>query len=163
MARARRAGKRQPNRSLAYIDGNTVRELEPYEIPRQVQREKRRQAERANAVKRNRQRQLVIDAGYMLFLTAAVIITLLVCMNFLYLKAQVQSVNSRLTSAKEEVMDLRVKNDAAYNRILTSIDLEEIRRKATEELGMVPAGKEQIVRYDSNQDDYMMGHRSVSR
>lgn len=160
---ARRARTRQPNRSYAYIDGNTVRELEPFVIPRQVEQEKRRNAMRADAVKRNRQRQLVIDAGYMFFLTAAVIVTLLVCINFLHLKAQVQSLNSQVTSAKEEVMDLKAKNDAAYNRILTSIDLEEIRRKASDELGMVPARKEQIVRFNSNQDDYMMGHRSVSR
>ena len=163
MARARRKQTGKPNRSFAYIDGNTVRELEPYVIPEQVERQRIRQQQRRAEVSRNRQRQLVIDAGYMLFLTVAVVVTLLVCINFLRLKADVQSATGRLTAAKEEVMDLKAKNDAAYNKALTSVNLEEIRKIATTELGMVPAKKEQIVRFDSNQDDYMTGHRSVSK
>ncbi len=154
---------RQQNRRLAYIDGNTVRKLAPYAIPEQVERERKLQERRKAEVSRNRQRQLVIDAGYMLFLTAAVIITLLVCMNFLRLKAEVQSTTSRLAAAKEEVIDLKAKNDAAYNKALTSVNLEEIRKVATEELGMIPAGKEQIVHFTSDQDDYMTGHRTVSK
>ncbi len=160
MAR-KRARTRQMNKSLAYIDGNTVRELEPYAIPERVDKERRRQARRREEVRRNRQRQLVIDAGYMFFLTAAVLVTLLVCMNFLRLKAEVQSTTSKLAVAKEEVMDLKAKNDAAYNKALTSVNLEEIRRVAVEEYGMVPAGKEQIIRFESDQGDYMTGHRSV--
>ena len=114
-------------------------------------------------MRRNRNRQMVIDAGYMLFLTFAVIATLLVCMNFLHLKAQVQSATSKVTAAKEEVMDLKAKNDAAYNKVMTSINLEEIRRVATEEYGMKPAGKDQIVKFKSNQDDYMTGHKAVKK
>ena len=114
-------------------------------------------------MRRNRNRQMVIDAGYMLFLTFAVIATLLVCMNFLHLKAQVQSATSKVTAAKEEVMDLKAKNDAAYNKVMTSINLEEIRRVATEEYGMKPAGKDQIVKFKSNQEDYMTGHKAVKK
>ena len=163
MARQARREKKRTRNGYVYIDGNTVRELEPFVIPEQVDRERRRKAARAEEVRRNRNRQMVIDAGYMLFLTFAVIATLLVCMYFLHLKAQVQSATSKVTAAKEEVMDLKAKNDAAYNKIMTSINLEEIRRVATEEYGMVPAGKDQIVRFKSNQDDYMTGHKAVKK
>lgn len=146
-----------------YIDGNTVREIEPYLTPKQKEDERRREAERKANIRRNRQRQMAIDAGFMLFLTAAVIATMLVCINFIKLKADVERATTKVAQVKEEIIDLQAKNDAAYNRVLTSINLDAIKKIALEEYGMVPAGKEQIVTYKSNEEDYMTQYKAVTK
>ena len=51
--------------------------------------------------------------------------------------------------------DLKVKNDEAYNRIISGIDLEEIKRIALMELGMVYAQEGQIIEYENKSADYM--------
>ena len=144
------------------IYGNVVREIEPYSIPVQKDRERRLEQERKEKIRRNRQRQMMIDAGYMLFLTVAVMITMVVCIQFLHLKAEVQTETNKVAAAKEEIIDLQAKNDAAYNKVLTSVDLDVIRQKAVE-YGMVPAGKNQIIKFTSNEDDYMTTYKAVSK
>lgn len=145
-----------------YIAGNTVRKTEPYNIPAQKDRERRAAQERKAAIRRNRQKQMAIDAGYMFFLTIAVMATMVVCINFIRLKADVERSTKDLAYVKEEVIDLKAKNDAAYNKVLTSIDYEEIRRIATKEYGMVPAGQNQIIEYESDMEDYMTQYKVVT-
>lgn len=145
-----------------YISGNTVRKLEPYNIPAQKDRERRAAQERKAAIRRNRQKQMAIDAGFMLFLTFAVMATMVVCINFIRLKADVERATKDLATVKEEVIDLRAKNDAAYNKVLTSINYEEIRNIATKEYGMVPAGQNQIIEYTSDMEDYMNQYKVVT-
>lgn len=157
---ARRANARM---KYEYIDGNTVRELEPYAIPKQRELERRREAQRKAKIRHNRQRQMAIDAGFMLFLTVAVIATLLVCINFIKLKADVERATTQVAQKQEEIIDLRAKNDAAYNRVLTSINLDAIKKVALEEYGMVPAGKDQISTYRSNEEDYMTQYKAVTK
>ena len=50
---------------------------------------------------------------------------------------------------------LKVANDEEYNRILSSINLEEIKRIAIMELGMVYAQEGQIIEYENESGDYM--------
>ncbi|MBE6015467.1 MAG: hypothetical protein E7241_08925 [Lachnospiraceae bacterium] len=145
-----------------YIYGNTVREIEPYSIPRQRDKERREKQRRKEVVSRNRQRQMAIDAGFMLFLTIAVAATMLICINFLRLKAQVQTETNKVAAVKEEIVDLKAKNDAAYNKIITSVNLDTIREKALG-YGMVPAKKDQIEYYKSNEDDYMTIYKAVTK
>ena len=47
------------------------------------------------------------------------------------------------------------RNDQEYNRIISSINLEEVRRIAMGELGMVYAEEGQIITYEGNRSDYM--------
>lgn len=145
-----------------YIAGNTVRKVEPYNIPAQKDRERRAAQERKAAIRRNRQKQMAIDAGFMFFLTIAVMATMVVCINFIRLKADVERATKDLAYVKEEVIDLKAKNDAAYNKVLTSIDYEEIRKIATQEYGMVPAGQNQIVEFVSDMEDYMTQYKVVT-
>ena len=161
MATRRTQRRTTSGRNYAYIDGNTVRQMDAFTIPAQRDRERREQIRRKAKIRSNQQRQL-LDAGFVLFLTVAVIAITAVCINFIRLKSNVETVTNQLTSVKEEVLDLRTKNDAAYNKVLTSIDLNEIRRIATENYGMVPAGKDQIITFKSNEDDYMTQYKAVS-
>ena len=50
---------------------------------------------------------------------------------------------------------MRLANDEEYNRIVNSIDLEEIKRIAMGELGMVYAQEGQVITYENKGYDYM--------
>ena len=56
---------------------------------------------------------------------------------------------------------LRTENDDEYNRVLSSVDLNQIRKTAIEELGMVYAGADQVVFYDSHTNDYVRQYGEI--
>ncbi len=56
---------------------------------------------------------------------------------------------------ESELNQLKLANDEEYNRIISSINLEEVRRIAMGELGMVYAEEGQIITYEGNRSDYM--------
>ena len=60
-----------------------------------------------------------------------------------------------VASKEVQLSNLKEDNDATYNRIINSVDLEEVRRIAVEELGMVYAAEDQIVVYEHESRDYM--------
>jgi hypothetical protein len=50
---------------------------------------------------------------------------------------------------------MQLANDEDYNRIISSVDLEEIRKIAIGELGMTYAKEGQIITYENAGNDYM--------
>ena len=67
----------------AYIDGNTVRKLE-----RVPERREERKPRTSSAVRQKRARALQMNLSYVVFLTAAAVITVMVCINYLKLQSQ---------------------------------------------------------------------------
>ncbi len=102
-----------------------------------------------------------MNPGYVLFL--AVAMTVMVAVSGLYLKLQSELTTriKHVASLKSEVLELKGKNDAEQKRIDTSINLDEIRRKATEELGMVYPSKNQIMFFDVDSNDYMNQYQDI--
>lgn len=147
------AGRRQPEAGRSrqsYVRGNAVRRPEvrmrPEEAPaRQVQ----------PAVRKNREKARRMSAGYVIFLAAAMCAVAFILVNYVQLQAELTS-RIRLVSTKEsELSNLRSENDEEYNRIINSINLEEIKRIAIGELGMIYAQEGQIVPYSNKNNDYM--------
>ena len=120
-----------------YVYGNTARRLE---VQQQLQEPARKPVE--PAVRKNREKAHHMNMGYVLFLAAALIAASWILTKW---NAELQS----------ELSNRRLANDEAYNRILNSIDLEEVKRIAIGELGMVYAQEGQIYNYDNEGNDYM--------
>ena len=165
---------RRTEKTVNYIDGNTVRKLQPNpgrrseETHRQLQEKQRldrEQRERKRALRaaarKNQERALQMNPGYVLFLAEAM--TVMVAVSGLYLKLQSELTTriKHVASLKSEVLELKGKNDAEQKRIDTSINLDEIRRKATEELGMVYPSKNQIMFFDVDSNDYMNQYQDI--
>jgi hypothetical protein len=125
-----------------YINGNTVRELEtsparkPKENPRENEEQKRR-ARRKNAARRNRERALYMSKGYV------------------KVQADVTQRMKTIASLESQITDLRADNDANYKRITTSVDLNEIKDIAMNQLGMTYASEDQIIYYSVENSNYM--------
>ncbi len=143
-----------------YVDGTSVRELNaapkrvPRRDPRVIERE-RKQKNRRNAVRRNRERELSMNFGFVAFLSICVILCAAACV--ILVKAQSSATQNlkNITALESRVTDLKTSNDEMEKRLHTSIDLNEIKDIAINQLGMKYASEDQIVYYHVEKTNYM--------
>lgn len=133
-----------------YVYGNTVRKLEPAEPYRQVP-VRQPQPE----VRKNRDKARHMSAGYLLFLGAALLAAAFILVNYVQLQSELMNLTKTVATRERQLNTLKTENDEEYNRIVSGINLEEIKRIAIGELGMVYAEEGQIVPYTSEKNDYM--------
>ncbi|MDO5345038.1 MAG: hypothetical protein Q4E91_04780 [Lachnospiraceae bacterium] len=139
-----------------YVDGNTIRKLQTE--PRQ---QKRQNSRTSSATRKNRERALQMNFSYVLFLTVAAVVTVMVCINYLKLQSESTALQKEVTSLSTQLSELKLENDSKYNRIISSVDLEEVKDVAMNELGMVYASESQIKTYDSAESDYVKQYREI--
>ncbi len=146
----RRINARAERNGGIYVYGNTARELEP---ERQWEAKPRKQIQ--PAVRKNRERAHHMSAGYVLFLAAALCAAAFVLVNYIQMQANLTNLTRSTAVKASELNSLRDANNEKYNRIINSINLEEIKRIAIGELGMTYAQEGQIILYDNEGDDFM--------
>lgn len=144
-----------------YQYGNTVRQFQavpkPYDTP-EVDKPKI-----SHRTRKNRDKAFSMNFGYVMFLAIAVVVTLMVCISYLKIQAEMTQKIKSISSLEKEVADLRSDNDETYNRINNSIDLEHIKQVALEEMGMVYASKDQVVLYDNEASDYVRQYGNIPK
>ena len=96
-----------------------------------------------------------MNVGYMLFLGLALVVSAYILVNYIQMQAELTNLTKSVAAKKSMLIDLRTDNEEEYNRIVSSIDLEEIKRVAMGTLGMIYAEEGQIVVYEGEQYDYM--------
>mgnify|MGYP001030006321 FL=1 len=96
-----------------------------------------------------------MSAGYVLFLSVALMATAWILIGYIRLQSDITHSIENISKLENNLNDLRIANDEEYNRITSSIDLEEVRRIAIQELGMKYAEEGQIVTYESESSDYV--------
>lgn len=143
------SSNRKNYRQNAYVYGNTVRKLEPQRYPEAPRRQHQHE------VRKNRDRARHMNFGYVLFLAAALCTAALVLVNYIQLQAELTSRTKTVAAKEIELNSLRIANDETYNKILNSVNLEDVKRIAIGELGMVYAQDGQIITYTSESSDYM--------
>ncbi len=121
----------------------------------QPQEQRGREREVSSQALANRERSLQMNFAYVMFLTIAAVITVLVCVDYLRLQARYTTIQKESTRLEETLGTLRISNDEEYNRIISSVNLEDVKETAIEKLGMVYASEEQIVPYDAEVHDYV--------
>lgn len=146
----RKINARTAGNSGLYVYGSAARELEP---ERQWETEPRRQPQ--PAVRKNREKARHMSAGYVLFLATALCAAAFILVNYIQLQADLTNLTKGVAAKQSELNSLRSENDEKYNRIINSIDLEEIKRIAIGELGMTYAQEGQVILYQNETNDYM--------
>lgn len=128
----------------AYVYGNAVRKAKPAIVNpvRQPKRVSRR-------VRENRNKAMRMSKSYVAFLATAAIIVLFVCVKYLQLQSEITGRSSNITALQQELADVKEANTTRYNVIMNSMNMEEIRDIAMNQLGMVYAQEDQIVKYQS--------------
>lgn len=158
--------KKTYNSKRYYVDGNTVREINPQEErrkqrQRQQREEEKRRKNRRNAARRNRERALHMSRAYVAFLTSCVIISAFAAGYYVQAQAQVTSSMKQVASLESQVTDLKADNDAKYKRIETSVDLDQIKDVAMNQLGMTYASSAQIQYYSVDSSNYMNQYSDI--
>lgn len=141
---------RQGARGNVYVYGNTARQLD---VRRQLEEAPRRQL--SNETRKNRDKAQHMNPGYVLFLLGALCICAVVLINYVQLQSEITATVKNISTLESELNTMQLTNEENYNRIISSIDLEEIRKIAIGELGMTYAKEGQIVMYESAGNDYM--------
>ena len=137
-----------------YVEGTAVRDLRT--MPRQ-----QRPYVVSDRARQNRERALSMNLRYVAFLTAAGVMTVLMCVNYLKLQSKRIKLNREVTVLESSLNAARLENDADYNRIMTGINMEHVKDVAMHELGMVYVGKSQIVTYTQDDNDYVHQYTDV--
>ncbi len=92
--------------------------------------------------------------GYVMFLAAALGACAFILIHYIQLQGELTQRTKEIASKEVELNNIKLSNDEEYNRIMNSIDLEEIKRVAIGELGMVYAKEGQIIIYTDEKNDY---------
>lgn len=133
-----------------YQQGSAARKLQavPYEQERPIRKV-------SNATRKNRERALHMNIGYVLFLVTAMVAAGMILTSYLKLQSDITNSMKHIEQLESELNSLKMDNDETYSRINSNINLEEVRRIAIQELGMQYAEEGQIVVFDGEDNDYV--------
>lgn len=114
-------------------------------------------------IRQNRKNALHMNKGYVVFLSIAVVIAFVVCLQYLQLRSELTNRSRNITSLQRELAEKREVNTTRFNNAVDSVNLEEVRKKATEELGMVHAEEGQIITYDNPTDSDVKQYKDIPK
>lgn len=150
-----------------YVSGNTVRQMEaaPQQQPRrkseeELQRE-RRQRSRHHAALRNRQKAMYMSKRYVAFLSMCVLTVAVSAVALIQIQSQVTQRMKNVAALESEITNLRADNDAKYKSIITSVDLNQIKDIAINELGMTYASEDQVVYYSVEKNNFLDQYQDI--
>lgn len=136
--------------SSAYQQGSAARQLQA--MPRRQDHPAKKVS---HTTRKNRDRALYMNIGYVLFLGVAMAVAGIILTGYLTLQSDITNSIKHIASLERELNTLRLDNDEKYNRITSNVNLAEVRRIAIQELGMQYAGEGQIITYDGESSDYV--------
>lgn len=152
--------EKRPPRRQEYIHGNTVRKLEPERMPERGPK-KRDHRKVSYKVRRNQEKALQMNLPYLVALMIASCFTLFICINYIHVQSVITRRMDNIKQLEQDLDALKSENDAAQTRINTSVDLDYVYKVATEELGMVYAGKNQVRLYHQTESEYVRQYEDI--
>lgn len=114
-----------------------------------------REKKLSHRARRNRDRAAHMSFGYVLFLTLAIVATGIGCLQYLKLQSEITNSIKRISVLESQLNEIKAENDDTESRIKGTVSFEEIKKRAMNELGMQYATQDQIVKYASDDTDYV--------
>ena len=134
----------------SYVYGNTA--VRP-DVRRQL--EEPRKKTLSNQARKNREKAKHMSLGYIAFLLVAFSVAAVVLIGYIRLNADITTLNEEIAKQEKVLNSMRMENAESLSRIESSIDIEEIKRVAIQELGMTYPKEGQIISYDGVTYDYV--------
>lgn len=144
----------------AYVYGNTVRHAMPAP-KRREELQPARPEKVSRQVRRNRKKAMHMSAGYVLFLSLAAVLALIICVQYLQLQSRITSRSVEITSLQQQLAEVKEENTTRRNAVLDSVNLSDVRNKAVGELGMVYASADKIIEYKSPTNQYVKQYEDI--
>ena len=154
-------------RTRYYVEGSAARQLRPREdkyTRRQQQivenRERMLQTGRM-PLRRRVVKAAPMNMGYIAVMAAAFLIVCGVLMSYIKLQSDITNHVKNISTLESRLNELRLANDEAYTKIMSSVDLEEVKRIAVNELGMKYAKEGQVIEYTGEGNDYVRQYSDI--
>lgn len=148
---------RTGTRENAYVHGSAVRKAD---LARELEAPKK---QLSHTTRKNRERARYMNLAYVFFLSVAMAVTGVVLIGYIWIQSGITTSVERISSLESQVNNLKLENDEALGRIENAVDLEEIRRIAITELGMVYAQEGQIVEIPDGGSDYVRQYADIQK
>lgn len=133
------------------MEGSAARQLSlAYDADRLPERKKV-----SNTTRKNREKAFHMNLGYVAFLTAGLVLAAVVLCGYIQLQSEITNMVGTISEMETYYNNLKMANDEQYNRISSSIDLEQVKAVAIGELGMTYAKEGQIVLVEDDSTDYV--------
>lgn len=152
----RQLDKASGRTGYTYIEGAAAPKLAPV-----TRKEEKRRIENKHAVRKNRDKARYMNIGFVSFTIMALAMASLVLFSYIHLQSDVTNRVTNIAKLESRLNNLRLENDEEYNRIMGSVDLEEIKRIAINELGMRYAKDGQVVTYTGEGSDYVRQYSDI--
>ncbi|MCQ2523456.1 MAG: cell division protein FtsL [Lachnospiraceae bacterium] len=143
---------RQVRRGNNYIAGTAARNIDVRTAIEQAPTGEPLRQLRGEARKAKR---MTMSIAYVLFLTVIFTLTGMAVVKYVSLQAELTASAERVARYENQLNKLTLANDDEYSKMVNTVDLEEIRRVAIEELGMVYADENQVITYEREHSDYV--------
>ena len=111
---------------------------------------------------KNRRKAMRMNPAYVMFLSIAAVAALVVCVWYLQVRAELTSRTEHITELQQELADAKEENTTRYN-VMDSVNLEEVRDRAINDLGMGYATSDQIIEYQNPVNDYVKQYESIPK
>ena len=158
--------EKQVRRTSDEVRGNTVRKASA--LPAEPERRKpvrkarpKTRKKRSRLFRRNQDVSFRRELGYSVFSLVIVGIMVLAGYNYLSLAADVRADKSEISALQKELTNQKNANSEYKSRLEASVDLDEIYKIATQELGMVYSKPGQTVYYSKNSEDYVVQYKDI--
>ena len=158
--------EKQVRRTSDEVRGNTVRKASA--LPAEPERRKpvrkarpKTRKKRSRLFRRNQDVSFRRELGYSVFSLVIVGLMVLAGYNYLSLAADVRADKSEISALQKELTNQKNANSEYKSRLEASVDLDEIYKIATQELGMVYSKPGQTVYYSKNSEDYVVQYKDI--
>lgn len=150
--------RREESDPQMYVYGNVA--ALPEAVPEYREKSPAR-PKASRQVRKNRRMALHMNSAYVIFLSVAAVMAVIVCVNYVKLQSRITGYSKNITAMQAELANMREENNARYNAVMDSVNLDEIRDRAQNQLGMVYASPEQIIKYDDPAADYVKQYEDI--
>lgn len=147
-----------------YTDGTAARKLaeQPeYIRPERTYEEELPRYAKVRKAQKERGLKLAMHPAFAVFLAMSVAATLAACTLMLSMQAKVTNQSKSISMLQSELETLTDNNNAYETRINSSVNLEQIRDIALNQLGMVYPVEGQVVYYNLMEADYVRQFQDI--
>ncbi|HIW22207.1 MAG TPA: hypothetical protein H9887_09345 [Candidatus Dorea intestinavium] len=156
------AQRKMANNRQAYVYGSVV--TQPAYKPdrkRSKEIEAPKKKPLSKEARRNRKREEQMNGAMVITLVIAAIATMIICMSCVKLTATVTKGTKEISTLQTQLSTLKEANNAKEGSVVDSVNMEDVRNKAINELGMTYANEGQIVEYGNPMENYVKQYKHI--
>jgi cell division protein FtsL len=112
-------------------------------------------------IKRNRRRAQNVSTGYSIYLLAVSMVVVAICILYLQLQSENIRRANNVNNLRNQLTEITEQNNTIYHSISRSIDIEHLRIRAIEELGMVSVTPDMVIEYQNPSSSYVILHHEI--